>query len=210
MFEFVDIYCERLGPGFWAEPVNAFTNAAFFIAALKAFILARREINLRADVLLLIGLIAAIGLGSTAFHTVATLWAKIADSLPILLYQVAFLWLYARQIIKLSKPRAALLLSAFFASIILAAQFPYDWLNGSLGYAPALLFVLGLGVWHFKNAQRERWGLLLAGAVFTLSLTARSLDMAVCAAFPLGVHFIWHVLNGLVLYLTTRAYILNR
>ncbi len=32
-FEQVDGYCERLGPGYWAEPVNAVTNAAFLIAA---------------------------------------------------------------------------------------------------------------------------------------------------------------------------------
>lgn len=30
MNEFIDIYCERLGPGLWAEPLNALTNAAFF------------------------------------------------------------------------------------------------------------------------------------------------------------------------------------
>ena len=28
----VDLYCERLGPSFWAEPVNAFSNAAFLIS----------------------------------------------------------------------------------------------------------------------------------------------------------------------------------
>ena len=30
----IDGYCERLGPGFWAEPLNALTNLAFLIAAL--------------------------------------------------------------------------------------------------------------------------------------------------------------------------------
>ena len=30
----IDAYCERLGPQFWAEPVNAATNGAFLIAAL--------------------------------------------------------------------------------------------------------------------------------------------------------------------------------
>ena len=27
-------YCERLGPGLWAEPVNFLSNAAFLLAAL--------------------------------------------------------------------------------------------------------------------------------------------------------------------------------
>jgi hypothetical protein len=29
----VDGYCERLTPGYWAEPVNAVTNMAFVVAA---------------------------------------------------------------------------------------------------------------------------------------------------------------------------------
>jgi hypothetical protein len=33
----VDIYCERLGPGLWAEPLNAVTNVAFFVAAWLAW-----------------------------------------------------------------------------------------------------------------------------------------------------------------------------
>ena len=33
----IDAYCERLGPAFWAEPVNALTNAAFPIAAWVAW-----------------------------------------------------------------------------------------------------------------------------------------------------------------------------
>ena len=31
--ETIDAYCERLGPAYWAEPINAVTNAAFLIAA---------------------------------------------------------------------------------------------------------------------------------------------------------------------------------
>ena len=27
--ETIDIYCERLDPSFWAEPINALTNLAF-------------------------------------------------------------------------------------------------------------------------------------------------------------------------------------
>lgn len=37
LFTPVDIYCERLGPSFWAEPFNAVTNASFLIAAWFAW-----------------------------------------------------------------------------------------------------------------------------------------------------------------------------
>ncbi len=38
----IDNYCERLGPGFRAEPLNAATNGAFLAAALYALVLWRR------------------------------------------------------------------------------------------------------------------------------------------------------------------------
>ena len=34
LMQAIDGYCERTGPEYWSEPVNAVTNAAFLIAAL--------------------------------------------------------------------------------------------------------------------------------------------------------------------------------
>ena len=100
---------------------------------------------------------------------------------------------------KLGAVKTALVLGAFFATIYGFQQLPQSWLNGSLGYAPALLFVLGLGVWHFKKAAIERFGLLAAGLTFIVSLTFRSIDMQICDMLPIGTHFLWHTLNGCVL-----------
>ena len=33
----IDLYCERLSPGIWAEPINALTNLAFLVAAFAAW-----------------------------------------------------------------------------------------------------------------------------------------------------------------------------
>jgi hypothetical protein len=41
--------------------------------------------------------------------------------------------------------------------------------------------------------------------VLVVSITARTIDMAVCAAFPLGTHFLWHLLNALTLYILIIA-----
>jgi hypothetical protein len=210
MFESIDIYCERLSAAFWAEPVNALTNASFFIAAIMALILARRESALDWRSGLLIGLVFIIGTGSTLFHTFGTVWAMLTDVLPILFYQICFIVLYNRYVIGLKCWKSFAILGAFLICMVFAMQLPREWLNGSLEYAPALIFVAAFGVYHLKNATRERHGLLLAAAVFTVSVTFRSIDDAVCAAFPLGTHFLWHCLNGVVLYMTTRAFILNR
>lgn len=47
--------------------------------------------------------------------------------------------------------------------------------------------------------------ILAAGCTLIVSLVCRNIDMAVCPAFPLGAHFLWHILNAVVLYLLLRA-----
>ena len=61
----VDGYCERLGPGFWAEPVNALTNLAFIVAAIWAWRRGEGELPVR----VLAAILFAIGVGSGLFHT---------------------------------------------------------------------------------------------------------------------------------------------
>lgn len=75
----VDGYCERLGPEYWAEPVNAVTNAAFVIVALWTW---RRSagVPLARALSVVLGL---IGIGSYLFHTHAQVWSAIADVAPI-------------------------------------------------------------------------------------------------------------------------------
>ncbi len=50
----------------------------------------------------------------------------------------------------------------------------------------------------------------VAGAIFALSLSLRTLDRDVCDYVPAGTHFLWHLLNGVVLYLVSRTVILRR
>ena len=50
--------------------------------------------------------------------------------------------------------------------------------------------------------------LLFAAATFAVSLTFRTIDAPLCEAVPLGTHFMWHVLNGCVLFLVVRALVL--
>ena len=70
--EHIDLYCERSSPEFWAEPINALTNASFLIAAGAIWFTSRRSDTIVPAVWLFIALAAAIGIGSFVFHTVAT------------------------------------------------------------------------------------------------------------------------------------------
>src|SRR5262249_50800420 len=87
-------YCERgRDPSFWAEPLNAATNAAFIAAAIAGIVMAvRRPAQLRSPwhwffVLNFI----AIGVGSFLFHTVPNLSTVQADSGPIGVFMLSYL-----------------------------------------------------------------------------------------------------------------------
>jgi hypothetical protein len=69
--------------------------------------------------LLLIVLIALIGPGSSLFHTMATPLAAMADVLPILIFQIVYLWLFSDQLIPLGLPGKLILISAFFIASVL-------------------------------------------------------------------------------------------
>src|SRR3972149_8535604 len=60
----IDLYCEVLGPGLWAEPLNALTNLAFLLTALASWQLARRSESGDGSLGSRITLMVAIGAGS--------------------------------------------------------------------------------------------------------------------------------------------------
>lgn len=205
----IDLYCERLGSGLWAEPLNAWTNLAFLMAAWACWSMVRRSASGSGESTLLIALIAAIGIGSGLFHTFATSWARILDVLPILLFQALYIWVYARRIVAINWLWSALLTGGFLAVTLLGRQFPTV-LEGSLAYTPALFALSGLGIYHYWTKKRGPKLLLLASGMFLLALTFRTIDQTACFYLPIGTHFIWHILNAAVIYLATRALVLNQ
>jgi len=204
----IDLYCERLGPGIWAEPINALTNLAFLVAAFAVWRLVEQRRSLSVVTGLLIGLMVAIGIGSGLFHTFATSWARVLDILPILLFQVAYLWIYGSRIIVMQTVHLAGLVILFLIAAFLGRQFPHL-LNGSLIYLPAFLLLLGLGLHHYHHARNEPTLLLWASAIFSVSLFMRSLDLAVCKYLPVGTHFFWHLFNGMLVYMVFRELLMN-
>ena len=56
----IDLYCERLGPGPLAEPINAITNLTFLVAALAAWSEAHQKELLTAENWMLISLMVYI------------------------------------------------------------------------------------------------------------------------------------------------------
>lgn len=98
----IDIYCERTGPEFWSEPINAISNLSFFIAALIAYVAAKRADRLEPLTILMIAMAVIVGTGSFLFHSYATLWAAYADTIPILIFILIQIYTVVRRY--LAKP----------------------------------------------------------------------------------------------------------
>lgn len=203
----LDLYCERTDPGFWSEPANALTNAAFLIAAAIVWRHAADAARPHArDARVLAALIGLIGLGSFLFHTLATVWAAWLDQGAIALYIYVFLWLFLARVGGLPWWGALGGLGAFaVVSRALTAPFPPGSLNGSYAYLPALLALGVLAAWAWRRRDPGAARLAAAAGVFVVSIALRSVDHALCDNWPLGTHFAWHCLNAVVLGMTATA-----
>ena len=210
---YIDLYCERTGPGLWAEPVNALTNLAFLAAALLlARLILRGPPARRRDTAcwLLAGLVFVIGVGSGLFHTFARRWAMLADVVPIALFILLYTWFALRRFAGFGRGAAGAGVAAGLG-VGLAVPPPTGFRGGSYVAALAALVVIGSGLRLARHrpgvAGAAGTSLLGAAALFAVSLALRTVDAPLCDAFPRGTHFAWHLLNATVLYVVVRALI---
>lgn len=195
--DYVDGYCERVAPGLWGEPLNSLSNLAFLVAAVLVWRLAAGNRTGRL-LAVLIGLVFA---ASTVFHLVATRWAAVADSTAILVFVLVYAVLFPRVFFgwRLSWLAAPAFLALTVVTALLGGGLYLSAVIGLFVFAALLAFARDTYWTHYA----------VAGAVFALSLSLRTLDRVVCDYVPVGTHFLWHLLNGLVLYLVSRAVILR-
>lgn len=196
-FEQVDGYCERLGPGYWAEPVNAVTNAAFLIAAALVW----RQTSGVPMARALAVVLAAIGVGSYLFHTHANRLTGLMDVLPILVFILLYLFAASRDMLGLTgwKPGLATLAFLPYAAATVPLWGLVPGLGSSAGYMPVPVLILFYAWLLRARAPATARGLAVGAGILIVSLTFRTLDGPLCGAIPMGTHFLWHVLNGVML-----------
>ena len=197
--ESVDIYCERLDPSYWAEPINALTNAAFLFAA--AFVAYRLRDTSLPIAWALVFVLAGIGVGSFLFHTHANGWSGLADVGAILLFILLYLFAASRDYLGLSPLWASASVLAFFpfAALVTPAFSYLPLLGVSASYLSVALLIALYGVFLLRKHPATAKGLLIGVAILMVSITMRSLDQPLCETIPLGTHFAWHILNAIML-----------
>jgi hypothetical protein len=209
----IDLYCERLAPGLLGEPANALSNLAFIVAAVSLWWLQRnnRLTLLPLSIRLLAPLVLLVGLFSSLFHTLATRWAGALDTVFILIYCCVFLYAFIRHAWP-ARSWVAVGVAAAFAVVSYAFPrcFPAGAWNGSLAYLPNLVGLFVITATLTQRRALAARSFALATSIFCISLALRTADIALCPRFPLGTHFIWHILNGLLLWIVSREMLLRR
>ncbi|MCC6719248.1 MAG: ceramidase domain-containing protein [Acetobacteraceae bacterium] len=207
----VDIYCERTSTALDAELVNAFTNAAFLVAAWAAWHM-HRQAPPRAirAIRVLIFLMALTGLGSFLFHTVATRWAEWGDVIPIVAFMLAYMWFAMTWLFGLAIVTKLLVIVGFsIVTLWLEAQVPSTVLWGGAFYLPTVLVAVTVAAALQRMGHPAARAMAVAVSTFFLAFAMRSLDSPLCATVPTGTHFLWHLLNALFVYLLVRLAILH-
>ncbi len=194
-------YCERTDAGYWSEPVNAVTNASFLIAALVMG-LRLRGLPGAGVGWVLVAILTAIGIGSYLWHTHATGWAGLADVLPILLFILTYIFAATRDFLRLHWGPAALASLLFFpyaAAVGWAVAQVVPGAGANAVYGSVALLIAIYAAILSRRAPETARGLAIGAGILVVSLTFRMLDAPLCDVIPVGTHFMWHILNGIML-----------
>ena len=197
LFKSIDIYCERLDIGIWAEPINAVTNVAFILASIFMWLRCKNLVEGR----VLSFLLFSIGCGSFLFHTFAQTWAAILDVAAILIFILTYIFIANRSFLAWSKMVSLLGVILFFPYQLLLANIlsNIQFFGSSVQYIPvAILIFIYSGLLRKTEPNLSR-GLLIGAVILCLSIVFRIIDEPLCSILSVGTHFVWHILNAIML-----------
>lgn len=193
----IDIYCERLDVGIWAEPINAVTNFAFILAAIIMWIRCKNLGECR----ILAFLLFSIGCGSFLFHTFAQTWAAILDVTPILIFILTYIYAANRRFLVWSKRMSitGVILFLPYQFLVVSILSSIQFLGSSAQYVPVAILIFFYSALLHKSKTNLSRELFVGATILSLSIFARTIDEPLCLIVSVGTHFIWHILNAIML-----------
>ena len=203
-FEAVDGYCERIDASFWSEPLNAITNIFFLVAAV--WVLRREGLNSTARILALI--LGMIGVASFLFHSFAQAWAGALDVLFILFFTLLYLFAASKDFMGAPRSIALIITLGYFPFSIFVdwLTLPLTFLGSTRIYMPVPILIILFSLLLYKRLPIVSRGLAVGAFILIISMLARILDVPLCQKIPLGTHFVWHVLNAVMLAWMIEVY----
>ena len=200
-------YCERTADDFFSEPLNSITNLAFVVIAF--FIL--RKYSKAQYSYIFSGLIFFIGVGSFALHTFPSRFTALVDVAFILFFILFFLFVLSHKVINL--PIIHSITMSLIAPILyfyIGGKFKEEFPNigDSSFYIIILMHMILICLYlYYKNINSIKY-IIISSSIFALSIFFRVIDQILCEINIHGTHFLWHLLNSLVLYYLVK-FIIN-
>lgn len=197
LFEPIDAYCERVGLGLFAEPLNVGASILLVLAGhwLWRSLADQPRYNRLATLVALVGATSAIlHLWPNRF-TSALLLASIAGFALLCLYRVNV------DLLGLSR-RLSLVATGVFLPFLVGA-FPLMTLStgalGTLALAPFPVLMLGYAAVFRPHSPDLARAFLMLALLLAVALGLRAADGAMCSRWPQGTHFLYILIGGLTL-----------
>ena len=194
----IGFYCGRFGPGVLGEPLNQLSNLAFIAGAAFAWSVWRRDASRSPWELILFLSAASIGIGSLVFHGEPTPATLLGDLVPIQIFGLAFGGYVLTRYLGLSVFTSVAVLACF---VLLRQSWmavaPRGVLGGGITHVPTFLALAALGMLLRRRDNSVSTYVLAALLSYACALLVRSWDLYLCQSFPLGVHWLWHLLTAL-------------
>lgn len=212
--EYVDLHCERFADGLMGEPLNVVSNILFFVVAYFLF-KHYREADIRAPrIKVLIYMVVAFGVGSVIFHASARMWGAIFDVLPIVMFAVLYLYLFSRHVLRFQRKWSVALIGFFFIANLIFKANVIKAPDGYVSLIPSVMVMYCIALFMFATKNRSAMRFSVATLVATLAATFRAVDSYMnaedlCDNFPIGLHFMWHILMAAYVYICTSDVILR-
>jgi hypothetical protein len=200
-------YCGRFDASWLGEPLNSFSNVAFVIAAaiaLRAWQRGRAEDRDPAALALII-LAAAIGAGSFVFHSHPTHETLPIDLIPIQIFGLAYAAYVVRRMFGASWPVTIATTAAFGLATARWQRALRGVLGGAAGHGLSAAAIAIAGAMLSRRGDPRGRHLLAAACSYAIALGFRAIDLPICTSFPLGVHWVWHVVQGVTVGLLLSA-----
>jgi hypothetical protein len=153
-------------------------------------------------------ILALIGVGSFLFHTFAQTWAGLADVLPILMFILVYIYVATRDYFQVSSWVAWLVVIGFFpfAAVIGWSISDWEFLGSTRGYVPVPILILIYAYLLRRKLPDVALGLTIGVGILLASMGARWADEPLCHMHPMGTHFLWHILNAVMLAWMIEVY----
>ncbi len=170
------------------------------------WVLRREGLNSTARILAII--LGMIGFASFLFHSFAQTWAGALDVLLILLFTLSYLFAASKDFLGVPRSIALLLTLGYFPFSIVVdwLTLPLTFLGSTRVYMPILILIILFSLLINTRLPKVSRGLAIGAFILMTSMIARILDVPLCQTIPIGTHFLWHVMNAVMLAWMIEVY----